>query len=330
MNSTSSGAVCSEGGARDGTMVRTQLKLLVFLLAVGITAGCAALAWWVFEKELKRESEITADIKKAHKNVVAPPDPGARRFDAAVDMIRHGQIDEGRDALYKLLVQFPESPTCAEAKRIIGEINLDSFFSPNQMAGKKDYIVQPGDSLALIATRNQTSVDMIMRMNGLVGNTLHPGDHLIVVPLNFDVVVDVSAKSVSLLRTVGARQYFFKEYTAFDVRLPPGMRAPVEMEVGVKQAMAEGKAVTPTDPRYTEAEKWVPGSKAGVALRTVPVARAVVVTETKPTVKGKGTPKGGDAVEQAAAPDSGVFLAPDDLEELFALVRKGSKLRIVR
>ena len=37
-----------------------------------------------------------------------------------------------------------------------------------------------------------------------------------------------------------------------------------------------------------------------------------------------------DAVEQAAAPDSGVFLAPDDLEELFALVRKGSKLRIVR
>lgn len=310
-------------------MVKTQLKLLLFLVAVGITVGCAAVAWWVFDKELRHEAEISADIKKAHKNVVAPPDPGARRFDAAVDLIRKGQIEEGRDALYKLLQQFPESPTCAEAKRIIGEINLDAFFSPNQMAGKKDYVVQPGDSLALIATRNQTNVDMIMRMNALIGNTLHPGDHLIVVPLNFDVVVDVSAKTVTVLRTVGTRQYFFKEYTAFDVRLPPGMRAPLEMEIGTKQALADGKAVAPTDPRYTEAEKWVPASKPGVFFRTVPVAKAVVVADPAPS-KGKGQGKAADVTEAPSAPESGVFLAPDDLEELFALVRKGSKLRFVR
>lgn len=313
-------------------MLKTQLKLLVFLLAVGITAACAALAWWTFEKELKHEAEVSADLKKSRKNIVAAPDPGSRRFDAAVDAIRQGQIDEGRDALYKLLVQFPESPTCTEARRIIGEINLDAFFSPSQMAGKKDYIVQPGDSLALIASRNETSVDMISRMNGLVGNTLHPGDHLIVVPLNFDVVVDVSSKSVGLYRTVGTTKYFFKEYLAFDVRLPPGMRLPVEMEIGVKQAVLDGKSVSPTDARYILAEKWVPGSKGGVAFRTVPIAKAVVVEEPKPAPKARTT-KGKGAValpDQPSAPESGVFLAPDDLEELFALVRKGSKLAIKR
>lgn len=313
-------------------MIKTQLKLLLFLLAVGITVGCGAVAWWIYDKELRHEQEVAADIKQSRKNVLAPPDPGARRFDAAVEMIRQGQIDEGRDALYKLLVQFPESPTCVEAKRIIGEINLDGLFSPNQMGGKKDYIVQPGDSLALIANKNQTNVDTIIRMNGLIGNTLHPGDHLIVVPLNFDVVVDVSSKTVTMLRTVGTRQYVFKEYQAFDVRLPAGVRPPVEMEIGVKQALIDGKAVTATDPRYIQAEKWVPGSKPGVIFRTVPVAKAVPVADAPVPAKtgGKGGTKGGAAPETAAAPESGVFMAPDDLEELFALVRKGSKLRLVR
>lgn len=310
-------------------MAKAQLKLLVFLFAVGITVGCAAVAYWIFDKELRREMEVSADLKEMHKNVLAPPDPGARRFDAAVELIRNNQVDAGRDALYKLLQQFPESPTCVEARRIIGEINLDGLYSPNQLAGKKDYIVQPGDSLALIANKNQTNIDTIVRMNGLIGNTLHPGDHLIVVPLNFDVVVDVSSRTVALLRTVGTKQYFFKEYVAFDVRLPPGMRVPAEMEVGVKQALVDGKGVLSNDPRYIEAEKWVPGSKPGVFFRTVPVAKAVVVVEDpKPQSKGKGAAS--VMAEQPVALETGVFMAPDDLEELFALVRKGSKLRLVR
>ncbi len=312
-------------------MAKAQLKLLVFLFAVGITVGCAAVAWWIFDKELRHESEVSADLKQMHKNVLAPPDPGARRFDAAVDLIRLGKIDEGRDALYKLLQQFPESPTCGEARRIIGEINLDGLFSPNQMAGKRDYVVQPGDSLALIANKNQTTVDTITRMNGLVGNTLHPGDHLILVPLNFDVVVDVSSRTVAVLRTVGTRQYFFKEYNAFDVRLPPGMRVPAEMEIGVKQALVDGKAVVSTDPRHIAAEKWVPGSKAGVFFRTVPIAKAVVVVdEPKPAARASAKGGGSAVPEQPVALETGIFMAADDLEELFALVRKGSKLRFVR
>jgi LysM domain len=306
-------------------MVQTQLKLLLFLVALGITAGCAAVAYWIFEKELRREMKVTADLQEMQKNVLAPPDPGARRFDAAIDLIKNNKIDEGRDALYKLLQQFPESPTCVEARRIIGEINFDGLFSPNQMAGKKDYIVQPGDSLALIANKNQTNVDTIIRMNGLIGNVLHPGDHLIVVPLNFDVVVDVSSRTVALLRTVGTKQYFFKQYQAFDVRLPPNTRVPAEMEIGVKQALVDGKGVVSTDPRYIEAEKWVPGTKPGVFFRTVPVAKAVVVVdEARPKAKGAAAP------EQPVALETGVFMVPEDLEELFALVRKGSKLRFVR
>lgn len=303
-------------------MAKAQLKLLVFLIALGVTGGCVAVAYWIWENILHRETVVQADMKSARSNVIAPPDPGARRFDAAVELIRQNQFAEGRDALFKMLQQFPDSPLCTEAKRIIGEMNLDSLFSPNQMAGKKDYIVQPGDSLALIATKNNTTVDSLIRMNGLLGTLLQPGDHLIVVPLEFDVVVDVSAKSVTLLR----KDRFFKEYAAFGVSLPPGTRVPADMEIGVKQALVDGRAVAATDPRYIEAEKWLPGTRAGVIFRTIPVAKAVVIAEDAKPAPAKPA----DALEAPVVADTGIFMAKEDLEELFALVRKGSKLRLVR
>lgn len=303
-----------------------QLKLLIFLIALGLAAGCVSVAWWIWDKELRHEMAVQQDTKLIRSAATGLPDPGARRFDAALDLIRQGQHEAGRDALYKLLQQFPESPTCAEAMRIIGEMNLDSLFSPNQMVGKKDYIVQPGDSLALIANKNETTVDTLTRMNGLLGTVLHPGDHLIVVPLKFDVVVDVSKKSVTLLRNVTSGKYKFKEYSAFDVRLPPNLRVPADMEIGIKQAVVDGKAVVATDQRYIDAEKWLIGTKAGVSFRTVPVARALVVSDV-PKAQPAGLPD--DPAAEPAA-ETGIFLSREDLEELFALVRKGSKLTIVR
>lgn len=300
-------------------MAKAQLKLLIFLITAGLALGCVATAYWIYEKVLLREQKVQRDIANLRSSGHAPVDPGARRFDAAVDLIRQGQIDNGRDALYKLLQQFPESPTCAEAKRIIGEINMDAVFSPNQMVGKKDYIVQPGDSLLLIATKNNTTIDMIVRMNNLVSTTLHPGDHLLVTPLDFDVVVDVSARTVTLLR----KDRFFKQYDAFRVELPSGLRVPVEMEIGGKSALIDGKPVLATDARYAQAEKWLPGTKPGVLFRAIPVARAVPVDAPAP--KDAGAAAGEDD-----AATGGILLAPEDLEEIFAILRKGSKLSIVR
>lgn len=50
-------------------------------------------------------------------------------------------------------------------------------------------------------------MDMIVRLNGLMGITLQPGDHLTIVPLDFSVVVDVSLKRrVTLRRKVGDKE----------------------------------------------------------------------------------------------------------------------------
>ena len=322
-------------------MAKAQFKLLIFLITLGLASGCVAMAYWIWVNIIHHEQLVQQDIAELKSAPAVVLDPGARRFDAAIDLIREGQIQEGRQGLYKLLQQFPESPTCSEAKRIIGEINLDQLFSADlDVFGKRDYIVQPGDSLALIASKQSTTVSSLIRLNALADTMLHPGDHLTVAPMDFSLMVDVSARTVTLLRIVGDKEVFFKEYQAYDVQIPESIRIPTETTLGGKSASINGQYVTSADHRYIEAEKWLPAMKTGVILRTLPVAKAVPIADEEngdAPASAPATPVGGATTttllpsEAAAAPtETGVFLASEDLEELFALVNKGAKLRIVR
>lgn len=312
-------------------MARTQIKLLIFLITVGLVAGTLAMGFWVYTNILLKESQVEQDIASMKGQDRPRIDPGARRFDAAVELIKDGKIEEGRDALYKLRQQFPDSATCTEAMRIIGDINMDQLYSANSKAGKKDYIVQPGDSLNLIANKQGTTVDSIIRASGLMSFNLQPGDHLTIIPMDFHLGVSASKKQVMLLRKVGDKEYLFKVYAAKDVRLPPGMRLPVELSITGKNAIYEGKQVLSIDPNYVAAEKWIACSKSGISIRTPPIARAQPVEEPMAATRKKSaTPAPMAIPAPAVTAETGIFLAREDIEELFALVRKGSKLSFVR
>ncbi len=311
-------------------MAKTQLKLLLFLIVLGITLGSMAAAFYIYDKVLKPEKLIQQEMAVLKKGNLPRIDPGVKRFEAAIELIRKTQIQEGREALYKLVQQFPDSSTCAEAKRIIGEINLDELFSPDPRSGRKDYIVQPGDSLALIASRQGTTMDMLIRLNGLMGTVLQPGDHLSIVALDFSIDVDVSSQAVTLYRNLGGKRYFFKEYQADGLRLPPGIKPPLEVEVRGKAALVDGKSVLSTDPRYVEADKWLPAAKVGqvnpvLSLRTTPALRPPAAL---PSVQVNDASLAAPLPQPE--PETGVFLKRSDLEEMFALVRNGSKLHIIR
>lgn len=332
-------------------MAKTQLKILAFLVTVGLVAGSLSVGWWFYMNVLLKESQVEKDIASMKGKDRPKIDPGLRRFDAALELIRDGKVEEGRDALYKLRQQFPDSVTCMEAMRIIGEINMDQLYSPNNTAGKKDYIVQPGNNLLGIATKNNTTIDCIIRMNGLMSTMLQPGDHLTLIPLDFHLGIDVSSKDIMLLRKVGEKEYAFKVYKAKDVRLPPGTRAPMETELAAKNATFEGKNLLPTDANYPAADKWMSVRKAGIVIRTPPedtppsAPKATPAAATAPETKkgskakssaGKGSknstaPQATPAVPQPSAEsETGVFIAREDIEEIMTLLRVGAKISFVR
>lgn len=311
-------------------MAKTQLKLLLFLIVLGITLGSMAAAFYIYDKVLKPEKLIQQEMAVLKKGNIPRIDPGLKRFEAAIELIKIDQIQDGREALYKLVQQFPDSSTCSEAKRIIGEINFDELFSPDPRSGRKDYIVQPGDSLALIANRQSTTMDMLIRLNGLMGTVLQPGDHLAIVPLDFSIDVDVSSRAVTLYRNIGGKRYFFKEYQAEDLRLPPWVKPPLEIEIRGKAALIDGKSVLSTDPRYIEADKWLPATKAGQVNPIIALRTASPVPTSPDHQESKDTDRALEVSVEQPEPETGVFLSRSDLEEMFALVRNGSKLHIIR
>lgn len=324
-------------------MAKAQLKILAFLITVGLVAGSLSVGWWFYMNVLVKENQVEKDIAAMKDKDRPKIDPGARRFELAIELIKDGKIEEGRDALDKLRLQFPESATCDEARRIIGEINMDMLYSANSTMGKKDYIVQPGNTLLGIATKHNTTIDSIVRMNGLMSTMLQPGDHLTIIPMDFHLLVDVSSKEIILQRKVGENKYPFKFYQAKEIRLPPGTRVPLETKLAGKNAQIEGKTVPPTDANYAAAEKWISALKPGIVIRTPPephVPKAVPIEPAPGIKKDKGkksakTSKGGSPDPMPPPPPSvesetGIFLPREDIEEIFALVRTGSTLSFKR
>lgn len=324
-------------------MAKAQLKILAFLITVGLVAGSLSVGWWFYMNVLLKESQVEKDIASMKGKDRPKIDPGVRRFEAAVELIKDGKIEEGREALDRLRLQFPESATVPEAKRIIGEINMDMLYSPESSKGKKDYIVQPGNNLLGIAGKHGTTIDAIVRMNGLMSTMLQPGDHLMLIPLDFHLLVDVSSKEVILQRKVGENFYPFKFYQALELRLPPGTRVPVELELAGKNASFEGKTLLPTDPNYAATEKWMAAKKhgstsAGIVIRTLPAPQPPkALPVEQPAKKSKAGKSAKNAPADDAQPplplleaEPGVFLSRADIEEIFALVRIGSKVSFKR
>ena len=319
----------------------SRFKIIVFLMAVAVLSGILATAWWFYIRVIAPDANIQTEISAMKGKGAALPDPGIKRFDRAVEQIESNDFDEARTALYDLVRIFPESTRVTEAKRIIGEINMDMLFSVGQNPLKKDYIVQPGDSLGLIARKQNTTIECILRANGLQSGMLQPGDHLMVFPLDFELVVDVSAKTVTLLRN----QRFFREYLALDVKLPHGAKVPFETKISDKAAWVKGKRVSSLSAEFISADKWLVGEKSNFNIRSLPKAKPVdAVQVAPPEAKGKSSSKGkakgevaaGSSVDEddvdvtASIPVTGVFLPREDIEELFTIIRTQTPLKVVR
>jgi hypothetical protein len=267
--------------------------------------GCVAGAFLLYRDVIEHDAEISQAIAADRKPGKPGHDPGERRFTAAIDLVKAGQVEGGRIALYKLLQQFPKSPTCIEARRIIGEMNMDDLYRLDASGGKVDYIVQPRDALLGIVGRHHTTLEAISRINSLTSTNLKPGEHLFVIPMEFELVMDVKQRSLVVLRS----GRFFKQYDVRQVKLPPTIRVPAELKVTAKSALLKGKLANPVSADYVDAEKQFVASRGVNTLSLVLQAA-----------------RDGQPSEALSA----ITLAHEDMEELYPLLRTGSKFSLVQ
>ncbi len=301
-----------------------QFTILIAVVALGILGAAIVGVAYFFEQVVKPETVALQTIKQQQRAPDSLPDPGAKEYEAAIEMIKAGEMVTARDRLAYLMRYYSESAKFAEAKRVLGEINLDLLLSDVPSPGKIKYVVKSGDAgLAAIASRHKTTVDYIVRANGLSSNVIHPGDEYWLSTLIFVLEAKLSKRELIVYRVESPElasnepatkaaepavvETFFKSYPILDANLPPTVKVPSAADINDKPAwLPNGRRASFGTAGYHGAHRWLQTARPGLVIQAAPQDPESASIERK----------------------SGILLAPSDINELYTYIRTGTALRL--
>ncbi len=289
--------------------VLTVIKFFAVLAVVGLLGGgYLYLTKWTqrFEVDSVGNSEVFDKIVVDGENDDFVP--GQREYDRSLELLAMDRKDEAVEKLLFIQNLYSDTENGGEARRILGEINLDEILSIENMSNKLIYTIKPGEGYLNVANNSRTTLDCMMFLNGLLEmSPLHVGDELVVMSLNFKLVVDLAKRRIELFRPDEEKKehIFVKDYPIMKLDLASLRRKPIHSKISRKQGEINGEVVRPALSDYRHATK-VLGFKAGrffIQMRPVPE-------------------------RDEEDPGRGIFLMNSDMEELSMLIRIGNEVEI--
>jgi len=261
------------------------LKALILLL---VSAGVfGSTGWFAYEFLIKPNQPPPPE------EMAAPQDISLPEFERVMEFIRqHRHSVEARTALEHFMEMYPFSSKMPEARKALGELNSDIFFSAIPAPEKISYEVQRGDTVDRIKRRLKTTEELIMRCNNLEDpRKLRIGQTIMVTPLDFSILIDRKARTVTLLNA----GKFFKQYDAASWNVRGTENTPLETKVTRKLAWNKNVPVHFGSKEYAGSERWVETAAKGFTLYS----------------------------EGGKKPSSGIGIDPEGMEEISTLVDKG-------
>ena len=306
-------------------MNRLQATLVIILaLVVGYIGG--------YFTHIVRFPVRHAHPELAGKAGTEKPKPFVHPILAEVEKARKlhaaGKPREAQKLLRDQLRIYPQAAETRAARELLGAINTELFFSDANLYGKTEYVVQRGDSLARIASRLNSSPDMIMRANALDSTVIHPGDRLLVPDGDFTLTIDLPKERVVVHHGDG----FFKQYPIQSINLPRSSQPRLSTKVTATTMWKDGERVSASTRDVEEATPWVHLAQAGYILYGVSEEGGVEPGAVEITEQEKST---ADSTATASLPNPdipahGIALLKDDLAELQLLLSRGTPVTIIR
>lgn len=264
--------------------------LIVLIVAAGILGGAAYFANELYFKPKKLDELEKVELARKAAEAAQPPPPD---FTIAIfEKIRQTSDPVAlQAALIDFLATHPESTLADEARALLGETNANLLFSSQPTADKTSYTVAKGDSLVKIAAQNQTSAEMLMRVNNLLTHNLQIGQVLLIPKFAPKITIDRDSKTLTLYNG----DTFFKSYTLQGSGIPSAQTT----RISDKIAMKDGKRVAFGTKEFLDAD------------RTLMLA-----------------PPAGAPIRALAEPAVGLMLPRADLEEIYAVSPIGTPVVI--
>ncbi|MGD7653564.1 MAG: LysM peptidoglycan-binding domain-containing protein [Verrucomicrobiales bacterium] len=290
----------------------TFIKIIAGLGVAGVMAFTGMFAWHimvapldgVFEELVPAPANpLTSptDSEVAEllvNNDIGEADPGEKVFQRAHELLAMGHTPEALEKLTTIVNIYPTSSCAPVARQIVGEINLDEIFATSHMDGKSLHVVKPGDSFFGIAAKYDTTLDCMMALNSMMElGGLHPGDELLVMPLNFRFLLEPKRHALSVWKD----GRFIREYIIAGIGegVPTASKA---AKISSKFAEFKGSNVNTTSTHYRAADKIIQFEHPSLQLRAT-------------------------ADDDNPLPGC-VLLQPHDMEEINLLARVGNVMEI--
>ncbi len=266
------------------------LALTITLLIVLVSIGAKKLV-------LKRNARLVNKINLENKEFLLNL---AENYKATKD------YGKARGALKEFIKRFPDSKNTAKLRKDIEDLNIKVLFSNEITDDSFSYKIKPGDALAKIASRFNTTVELLKRSNNLKSDLILPEKSLKINKTRFNILVDKSENILTLRKSDGEILKVYSVSTGKNFSTPTGTFKIEEKDVSPTW-YKDGAIIQPSSKEYELGSRWMGISAPGYGIHGTKDSTSIGKHITEGCVRMKN----------------------QDVEELYAIVPSGTEVTIV-
>lgn len=253
--------------------------------------------------------KVTAAQKKEKQTAIA------LTVASAANLYQQGMAAEANDELLdaqsaykKLISDYSDFDKIEDAQKRLESVNMKIIFSKAETPSTTVYTVEPGDSLAKIAKKHNTTIELIKKSNNLTGDMIRVGQHLRLWKGTFSVYVDKSQNTL-MLKSDNDIVKVYLISTGKNNITPVGTFTIVNKMVNPVWFKEGGKVIPPESPENILGTRWMGFND--------PYGSYGIHGTTEPEKLGKQVTAGC------------VRMKNEEVEELYALLPEGTQVTIV-
>lgn len=267
--------------------------ITLILIALTIILLSSVVKNAALKRSVRRVNRIDSENKQSLLSL-------AKNFEAEKDYLKTKQT------LKKFIERSPYSDGAAKIQKDIENLNIKILFSDIMTDGSHLYKIQPGDTLAKIASRFDTTVELLKVSNNLRSDLILPGKFLKVNKAKFSILVDKSKNELTLKKSGAEIVKTYRVSTGENFSTPIGTFK-IEEKLISPAWYKVGAIVEPDSPEYELGSRWMGLSASGYGIHGTKDAFSI----------GKHITKGC------------VRMRNEDVEELYAIIPAGTEVVIV-
>jgi len=270
----------------------------VLLLIIGLASTVVLLFSFVIKGFVSQKSARLVDKTKLENR--------ASLLSLAGDYEKEKDYVKAREAFREFVGRFPGSKDAPRVEKDIENLNMKILFSRAMTSESFPYEIKKGDTLARIASRFNTTTELIKKSNNLRSDLILPGKNLKINKIKFNILVNKTDNTLALCNDGGEIVKMYRVSTGKNFSTPTGTFK-VEEKLPSPVWYKVGAVIEPGSPEYELGTRWIGLSLAGYGIHGTKDPESIGQYVTMGCIRMKN----------------------EDVEELYAVVASGTVVEIV-